>query len=202
MSTDNKRILLTLFITIDVLLGVLIFKTNNTGSSIEAENTLLKSMPNIIDVEKNVLETSQQIEEEIEPIVYDGLTYEQLVIKLNNTLNDDLGGKGDVIASYALELGVDPYLVTAIMMHETGCEWSCSYIVKACNNVGGQKGYGCGDYGYFDTLDDGIRSMIYNIYSNYYVYGLTTPELINPKYAEDYNWSNNVNRYIEKIRNN
>lgn len=202
MSTDNKRILLTLFITIDVLLGVLILKTNNKGSSIEAENTLLKSMPNIIDVEKNVLETSQQIEEEIEPIVYDGLTYEQLVGKLNNTLNDDLGGKGDVIASYALELGVDPYLVTAIMMHETGCEWSCSYIVKACNNVGGQKGYGCGAYGYFDTLDDGIRSMIYNIYSNYYVYGLTTPELINPKYAEDYNWSNNVNRYIEKIRNN
>ena len=47
-----------------------------------------------------------------------------------------------------------------------------------------------------------MAKIFYNVYSNYYVYGLTTPELMNPKYAEDVNWSYNVNRYIEKIKNN
>lgn len=202
MSTGNKNILLTLLIAIDILLGIVIFKSSNTNANYEYNSTKFKSKPNIYT---NIVEKNNEImdeEIEIEPIVYDNLTYNQLVSKLNNTLNDDLGNKGDLIVSYSLELGVDPYLVTAIMMHETGCEWGCSYLVKACNNVGGQVGYGCNGFSYFDSLDDGIRSMIYNVYSNYYVYGLTTPELMNPKYAEDVNWSYNVNRYIEKIKNN
>jgi len=151
----------------------------------------------------NKYEVIEEIEEEQKPvIVYDNLTYDELVNKLNNSLNDDLAGKGDIIASKTLELGVDPYMATAIMLQETGCKWTCSDLVKACNNVGGQKGYGCGSYSYFNTIDEGIDAMISNLYYNYYSRGLTTPEAINPVYAESQSWSYNVNRYIDEIRNN
>ena len=86
------------------------------------------------------------------------------------------------------------------MLHETGCKWNCSYLVNACNNVGGQKGQGCGSYSYFSSLDDGIKAFIDNIKNNYVNYGLVTAEQMNSKYAEDPNWSVNVNKYIEMIK--
>ena len=140
-------------------------------------------------------------EEEKQDIkVYDNMTLEELSEKINRSLNSTISGKGDLIASYSLEKEVDPYLATAIMLHETGCKWNCSYLVNSCNNVGGQKGQGCGSYSYFNSLDDGIKAFIDNIKNNYVNYGLTTAEQMNSKYAEDPNWSINVNKYIEMIK--
>ena len=55
-------------------------------------------------------------------------------------------------------------------MHETGCTWGCSKLVKECNNVGGQKGTpSCngGSYKAYNTLDEGIIGFLDNIYYNY-----------------------------------
>ena len=145
------------------------------------------------------------VEEPTEPErieVYDNLTIEELSDKLNRTLSSDLSGKGEYFAKYAIELGVDPYLAVAIAMHETGCTWDCSYLAKQCNNVGGQKGEGCGEYKAYDTLEEGIYGFILNIKNKYVDYGLLTAEQMNPKYAEDPTWSSKVNNYIEKIKNN
>ena len=164
-----------------------------------------------IEVEDEENSTDEIVEEEIiqdessdtileDPIVYDGKTLNELSEKLEKSLNSTISGKGYLIASYALSKGVDPYMATAIMLHETGCKWGCSYLVRECNNVGGQKGQGCGSYSYFPSLDEGIQAFIDNLYKNYISYGLTTPEAINPKYAEDPNWAVNVNKYIETIK--
>ena len=134
--------------------------------------------------------------------VYDGLTMVELASKLDRSLKNELSGKGYLYASYSLEKGVDPYLAVAISLEETGCTWNCSRLVKTCNNVGGMKGIGCGSYGAFPTLDDGIRAFIDNIYRNYVAYGLTTADTMNPKYAENPMWSTNVNAYITRIKNN
>lgn len=137
-------------------------------------------------------------------IVYDGMTLDELAAKLDRFLASNLAGKGYLYASHSLEIGIDPYLAVAISMHETGCTWGCSKLVKECNNVGGQKGTpSCngGSYKAYDTLDEGIIGFLDNIYYNYYRYGLTTAEEMNPKYAADTNWSKNVNKYIEKIKN-
>lgn len=147
----------------------------------------------------------QEDEKEIIPervIVYDDMTMEELTDKLNRTLSSDLSGKGEYFAEYSIELGVDPYLAVAIAMHETGCAWNCSYLAKQCNNVGGQKGEGCGEYKAYDTLEDGIYGFILNIKNKYVDYGLMTADEMNPKYAEDPTWSSKVNNYIEKIKNN
>ena len=160
------------------------------------------SIANYVVVEEKTEEDNLQedVTEAEEDIVYDGMTIDELSEKIERSLNSTVSGKGYLIASYSLEMGVDPYLATAIMLHETGCTWECSYLVKSCNNVGGQKGSGCGSYSYFDSLDNGIIAFINNLSRNYISYGLTTPETINSKYAEDPNWAVNVNKYIERIK--
>lgn len=134
------------------------------------------------------------------PIVYDGLTLDELASKLERSMKNELSGKGYLYASYSLEKGVDPYLALAISLEETGCNWNCSNLVKSCNNVGGMIGSGCGGFSAWPTLDDGIRAFIDNIARNYVAYGLTTAETMNPKYAENPAWATNVNRYISSIQ--
>lgn len=156
------------------------------------------------DIAETIIETNE-IEEEIietEPIVYEDMTLNELASKLERSMKNELSGHGYLYASYSLERGVDPFLALAISLEETGCNWNCSSLIKNCNNVGGMKGSGCGSYGYFNTLDDGIKAFIDNIANNYVAYGLTTADTMNPKYAENPMWSTNVNNYISIIRNN
>lgn len=152
-------------------------------------------------LEEQIIEVSTEEIDENKEIVYDNMTLEELTNKLNNSLKYELSGYGALVASYSLEKGIDPYLATAIMLHETGCTWGCSSLVKNCNNVGGMKGKGCNSYSYFSTLEQGIKSFIDNIYNNYYAYGLTTADLMGSKYAEDPLWSSKVNSHIEKVKN-
>ena len=135
-------------------------------------------------------------------IVYNGMTMDELAAKLNRSLNSTISGKGDLIASYSLERGVDPYLAMGIMLLETGCKWTCSGLVQKCNNVGGQKGSpNCsGGYRSYPTLDDGIRGFIDNLANNYYAVGLTTPEAMNPKYAESGAWAMKVRNYMNEVQ--
>ena len=129
------------------------------------------------------------------------MTIEELSMKLDRVLHSTMSGKGNLIATYTLEVGVDPYLATAIILLETGCNSSCSRMVNTCYNVGGMKGSGCGAYASFPSLDEGIKAFIDNLNRNYYSYGLTTPETMGPKYAESKEWPMKVNNYINKIKN-
>ena len=141
----------------------------------------------------------------VEPIVYDNMTMRQLAEKLNRSLKSTISGQGYLIASYSLELGIDPYLATAIILHETGCNsGTCSSLVRSCNNVGGQKGgpsCGRGAYKAYPTLEEGIKGYLDNLYRNYISHGLTTAEAIGPKYAASTTWASQVNGYIALVRN-
>ena len=136
--------------------------------------------------------------------VYDGMTLSELGDKINRNLgNSYVSGKGELIASYALEKGVDPYIATAILLHETGCRAKCSRLVTQCNNVGGQKGYpGCGGGAYkrFNTLDEGIYGFINNLSKNYFAKGLNTIDKIAPKYCEGNTWAGKIKWYVSDIK--
>lgn len=134
-------------------------------------------------------------------VVFDGLTFEELGDKLNLSMRGIIAGQGHYFAARSLELGIDPYMALAIVLQETGCEWECSYLTKACFNIGGQKGKpACsGGYRRFNSLKEGIDGYLYNLYNNYVSKGLTTPETINSVYAESPVWHLKVRDYMYKI---
>ena len=147
-------------------------------------------------------ESSNKVELK-DQIVFDGLTMKELAEKLDRTLSSDLDGYGYIFAEKSVELGLDPYLAVAITMHETGCKWGCSSLLRNCNNVAGIKGKpSCngGSYKSFSSLEEGINYFLEMLYNKYYSKGLTTPEQINTKYAEDKTWYVKVNNYIENIK--
>ena len=174
-------------------------ETKETISNIEVsyvENETPEEVP---------LETIEEPIEE-DPIVYEGLTMQQLVDKLDKYLKSDLSGTGYLFAKYSLQYGVDPVMAVAISLHETGCGSRCSAQVADCNNVGGQKFkpvcYAGGTYGKYDTLERGIEGFIRNIANNYVALGLNTPELMQAKYVGtgSTTWAPQVNNYMRKIK--
>lgn len=178
MNTNIKKIITICTLTLLITISLLFIKLNNKND--------------------NVPTFDLNNDEEIIPIVYDGLTLDELAQKLDRSLTNELSGMGYEIASRAINLGIDPYLAVAIMLHETGCSWKCSTILKNKNNVGGMKA-SSGNYSSYPTLVEGIDAFMNNLYYNYYQKGLTTPEAMNKKYAESTAWSSKINNYIEKI---
>ena len=136
--------------------------------------------------------------------VYEGMTIEELGDKLNRNLGSDiLAGKGLFIATECINKGVDPYVATAIILHETGCKSRCSSLARYCNNFGGQKGSpGCngGSYKAFNSIEEGLVGFVNNLSKNYYSMGLNTVEKIGPKYAEGNTWVGKINWFVNKIR--
>ena len=53
----------------------------------------------------------------------------------------------------------------------------------------------------FETLEDGIEAFIKLLSTGYYKKGLTTPELMEKKYAGGSNtWAAKVNNYINQVK--
>ena len=205
----QKRVIVLISLLMIYLILTFIYSRFTLYKKEINDSMKLASNNSLEQINNSLFATSNQIIEDVVyqnttgKIVYDGLTMQELTDKLNRSLNSTLAGKGEIFATHSLELGLDPYLMVAITLQETGCRWDCSYLVKACNNVGGQKGSprcNGGAYKAYNTLDEGIIGYIDNIYYNYYLQGLKTAEEMNSKYAESKSWSYNVNSYVEKIK--
>lgn len=204
MKTDQKKFAIKLGVVANIIVGLFIVnmllkpKTQVYAEGL-SNNTFFEESLNIMqDIKEKV---DEQIAEEIKKskIVYDNMTMEELSEKLERSMNSSIKGKGELFATYSIELGLDPYLALAITLHETGCSYSCSGLVQTHNNLGGLKGAN-GKYMSFPTLDDGIKGYLDILYNRYYSKGLTTPELMNPVYAESTTWASKVNWYIEQIK--
>lgn len=205
-----KRLLIVILsIMIVLLLYTIFFWYLNLREEKKKElvkEELRKDIPEVIPEEYKSMTFDVKIDDVpvFQEVVYDNLTYNELVDKLNRSLKSNLSGMGDAYAKKSLELGVDPYLVVAISLYETGCKWNCSNLVKNCNNVGGIKGSpscGGGSFRYFDSLEEGISKFITLIAESYYGKGLTTPELMERKYTGgSTTWASKVNGYINSIK--
>ncbi len=210
MKNDQKAKIVSSIIVLMCLIGFTVLtkycyekKESLTNDQLLLADNLIDSSTAPLISETNMNENETQPEISEPEIVYDGLTLDELSDKLNRSLNSTISGYGNLFASKSIELGLDPYLAVAIVLHETGCSWNCSELVNQCYNVGGQKGGpGCwgGSYRAFSSMEEGINSFLENLYYNYYAIGLTTPETINPKYAESTAWASKINAYIEKIK--
>ena len=120
-------------------------------------------------------------------------------------LKNELSGTGKKFVEFYKLHGLDPYLAASIVLHETGCTWKCSSLVRECFNYGGMKGgkskYKDTNYSCYSSKEEGINAYLNMLYNNYYAKGLTTPELFNPIYAASLEWSAAINRYMDKFKN-
>ncbi len=142
--------------------------------------------------------TTTRITQKIKPAgpVFNGLTVGEVAKKLNKRFGGVLKEKGYQYASSAMNKGMDPFIPAAISILETGN--GTSYLATK-NNVGGIK---CSSTRYcsYITIEEGIEKYINMIYKGYYLKGLTTIELMAPKYAESDQWAFKVGRiYMELI---
>lgn len=132
-------------------------------------------------------------------IVYDGLTLTALSEKLNKNLSSTLTNTGIYFANYTKKTGLDPYLAVAIVLHETGCKWTCSSLVRNNYNIGGLKSGG--KFIKYNSLEEGIDGYLNILFNNYYAKGLTTAELMQSKYApSSTTWTDKINWYINNIK--
>ena len=113
------------------------FKIQNMAAS---TNMIVKKSVNDSDTVKTPTEATNlvltEVQMETAPAsviipprveVYEGMTLEELAVKLDRNLgNGIVAGKGSLIATECINKGVDPYVAVAILLHETGCRYSCS----------------------------------------------------------------------------
>ena len=124
----------------------------------------------------------------------------ELAEKLNRSLKSTLAGTGLIFANDAVTLGIDPYLAVGIVLHETGCNYSCSKLARENYNFGGMKA-SSGNYQKFNSVEEGIHAFMNNLSKKYVLVGLDTAEKMNSKYAASKTWATKVNNYKEKVKN-
>lgn len=185
-----------------IVSAIIVLKGNNSNDALASVKKTVNNSVDLIQFVKendivNNAPTLVILEEEKEEVLYRGLTRDQVVEKSSKFLNSTLQGTAEFFVDYSIQMGVDPLVAVSIVLQETGCYWSCSYLVNHCYNVGGMMGMN--GYMCFSSLEEGIKAYVDNLYYNYVAYGLVTPETMNHKYAEDPLWGQRVNAYIEKI---
>lgn len=185
-----------------IVSAIIVLKGNNSNDALASVKKTVNDSVDLIQFVKendivNNAPTLVILEEEKEEVLYRGLTRDQVVEKSSKFLNSTLQGTAEFFVDYSIQMGVDPLVAVSIVLQETGCYWSCSYLVNHCYNVGGMMGMN--GYICFSSLEEGIKAYVDNLYYNYVAYGLVTPETMNHKYAEDPLWGQRVNAYIEKI---
>ena len=176
-------------------------------SLVQRESFMEKSILGVDKLDKDKIKTKEIIPLDKELLKSDeiklfgtDLNYKQIVEQIDNSLNSSLNGYGDVFVDKALEYDVDPYLAVSIMLHETGCAWTCSSLVRNNNNIGGMRGNG--NYYTFSSLEEGIDAYYRNLSNNYVSKGLDTPEEMVYKYTgfNNDNWLSKVKSYIKTIK--
>ena len=185
-----------------IVSAIIVLKGNNSNDALASVKKTVNNSVDLIQFvkENNIVNNAPTLvilEEEKEEVLYRGLTRDQVVEKSSKFLNSTLQGTAEFFVDYSIQMGLDPLVAVSIVLQETGCYWSCSYLVNHCYNVGGMMGMN--GYMCFSSLEEGIKAYVDNLYYNYVAYGLVTPETMNHKYAEDPLWGQRVNAYIEKI---
>lgn len=187
----NKIYKFTLLLLIPIFLLYAIYRINNIDSY---KNIVLINDKSNIDIE-TLVNTKMRIE------ISNGLTYEELVTKIDKNIKGVLSGKGKYIVDKCLSLNIDPLFVSSIMILESGCSYNCSSLARNNYNFGGIKGSN-GYYMKYSSVDEGIDAVINVLYYGYISKGATTSEAIGPKYAGgSTTWANSVRFIMKRIKN-
>ena len=72
---------------------------------------------------------------------FNGESFEEIGKKIDKYASKtQIEGYGEYIAKTSIMKGVNPYLISGIILESTNCKNECSVIFKECNNTSGMKG--------------------------------------------------------------
>lgn len=137
-----------------------------------------------------------------EPLRYSSQSPENL----NQILKGKLNGTGEIFVRAGKHYNIDPTLLAAVAMHETGNGKSRAAHEK--NNVAGMMGAnGLKSYA---SVEDSIMDMARNLSKNYLNKGLTNISQIGAKYAPvgasndptglNNHWVSGVSKYMNQLK--
>lgn len=129
---------------------------------------------------------------------------------MNNVLGGVLQGTGSLFEKYGKKYGIDPALLAAISIHETGN--GSSPAARNKNNIGGMMdpSTNWSTLQSFNSIEAGIEAMAKNLKKNYIDQGITDIASIGSKYApvgakndpkgQNKYWVNGVSKYYNQLK--
>lgn len=199
-----------------IILIILVFLFNIIWvNAITVTNKLASHYNIVIKTKPKTNLNNTNIMDDIDVMLENNLSYENVDAvtvgkKINNYLQGELSGYGELIAKYSIVNDVNPYLVAAMIIENAECNETCSVLVSKCNNVGKliynkesitETSCFGGYYQSFKTIDDSIKVYIKYIKVNFYDKELNTPSAIYKSYKKDVRWVFRVNNVMDKIKN-
>ena len=143
-------------------------------------------------------------EEVVVDTKFNGETYEAIGKKIDKYCKKTpLEGYGEYIAKNSIIKGVNPYLITGIILESSNCKIECSIIFKECNNVSGMKGSpGCfgGTYKSYNKVEDAISDIIGLISKDFYTPEMQSPYKMYKDYGKTSSWALKVSNYMDNIK--
>ena len=169
-------------------------ETTTTPITTTSTSQVTTTVPTTKQVTQESTENNVQ---EDTSLAFEGKSVLEVAEVLNKTLGGVLVNQGEAFARLSMEKGMDPYLLVAISIHETGNGTS-----SAARNKYNFGGLMCsGRLCTYSSVEDGIEKYVNVVYKNYFLQGLTTAETMNKKYAASTSWAMQVNAWYDRIKN-
>jgi len=153
-----------------------------------------------------VKEEEEVVQEEEIPIdtKFNGESIETISKKIDKYCKKTpLEGYGEYIAKTSIVKGVNPYLISGIILENSNCKIDCSVIFKECNNTSGMKGSpGCfgGAYKSYNKLEDSILDVINIISHDFYTPEMQAPYKMYKEYGRSSSWALKVSNFMDGIK--
>ena len=127
----NNKVITVFIVSMVTIISFSLFLSNIDKNKLQASINNKKEEPKeILDLVQDRTK-DQALTRRV--IVYDNMTMSELSAKLNRSMKDTIAGKGELLASYSLEKGVDPYVALSIILLESGCNSGrCSGLTRNC----------------------------------------------------------------------
>lgn len=175
-------------------------KNNNVTTTVPATTvptTTKAETTTTTEVTNNVENPISLIPKDAYKLEFEGKSLSEVGSTLNKTFKGALKDQGEYFAYLAMDKGMDPYLLAAISIHETGNGTSNAAVNK--HNFGGVM---CsGKLCVYESFSVGLSKYVDVVYRNYFSKGLTTPEAMAKKYAASTSWASKVTNWYNTIKN-
>ena len=150
------------------------------------------------------VDDKEKEEEKVVDTKFNGESIEAIGKKFDKyTKKTPLEGYGEFIARTSINKGVNPYLISGIILENSNCKIECSVIFKECNNLTGLKGEpGCfgGTYKKYEKIEDSISDLVNQINKDYYTKEMQAPYKMYKTYGKNSSWALKVSNFMDAIK--